>query len=190
MARPKKSEKPAINIEDFKYLSDLRIPCPQLVLGIKIPREAFRDDYPIRNYNFRNGRQWIKIAHIAGGQACHQHYFIGTLLNSKIEAIVQGGVKLSEKWYGSNIDSNNVDLGMINQYSKDLAHFIPEASCMRSWKSFEEGIYPMDVESIGKVASDKLPSNLDELIEFKSGMDRAIGAVGRWSLVILGKNST
>lgn len=183
-----KKAKSSLNIEDFKYLNNLLLPYPQLVLGIKIPQESFRSEYFPRVYNFKPGREWLKIAHQTGGLSCHQHYFVCTLLTPKSANVFDSYQKLADKWYGTNAGIGGISLEEAIAYQNDLKQLL-KVNCNVSWCMLEEGLYPIDAKYTSDLALDDLPKDFDELIDFKSGLERASGSINRWSLVVLGKNS-
>jgi len=53
-----------------------------------------------------------------------------------------------------------------------------------------EGVYPFDttVESLRLLTDYPIPDDLDELLVFKSDLDKVFGIVGRWQAYILGEN--
>ncbi len=175
----------ALDLEDFRYADELGLVLPQLVLGIEIPKRGFDED--ARMPQFKPGRTWTKLAHQTAGHACHQRYLICTGLSRKL-GIVQGTVELNQKWLDSQAGCFGVSLGTAVEYNADL-HRLFGAGCNLSHRDFEEGFYPIDVEFLPWLASDILPKDLDELIEWRNGFERIAGSIGRWKLVILGENS-
>lgn len=175
--------------EDFRYADALGLPLPQLVLGLHVAQNQFESDFAPRDHRFKAGRKWLKIAHQAAGLACHQHYWVGTLLTPKDEKVAAGFVELSRNWLGSSTGVGGVSLTELSTYAADLKRLFG-VTCDKSYRLFEEAHYPVDVECLPLLAADDLDlAKLDELIAWDSGMERAFGALGRWNLCILGRNS-
>jgi hypothetical protein len=187
MARIKKKRNTDLEIEDFKYLSDLNLALPQLVLGIEFPKASFGSEYQ-KTYKFKPNRQFHKIVHETRGMSRNQRYLIGTLLTPKPE-FLKSIENLADDWFETGTGAvKDVSLSSINSYSKELKMTL-KADCNSCWRSFEEAYYPIDAEYAHFLAVDLLPKNLDDLIDFDSGYERAIDSINRWKLVILGKNS-
>jgi hypothetical protein len=188
----KKSGKSRFNFGDFKYLDELGLTMPQLVLGIEIPGSCFDDEpgWSCHQYDLKSDRNWVKIAHQTAGLACHQHWMIGTFLKPKSVELLQNMQKLSDKWLDSNAGVFGLSLAEANEYDGDLKYLFG-VGCNRSWKDMEEAFYPIDCtpENIAAMTDEVLPNDLDELIEWGSGWERAIGCVNRWRLFVLGLNS-
>ena len=177
-----KSSSPLVKIEDFKP-SDQLLEFPALVLGI----EARFDEWA-RDFKFSSARRWLKISHQAAGMACNQYRLYCTVLcpnSARIEANMRN---LSEKWFASNLGCFGVSLNEIIQYRNDIRSFF-NADCNVSYRSLQEGLYPIDVKFAGQLTNDKLPEDLDDLIQWDSGWSRSIGSIGRFGLYILGNNS-
>jgi hypothetical protein len=96
--------------------------------------------------------------------------------------------RICEEWYDSDVGMGRLQLVDVLMYRDNVKTFL-SADCNLSYAGFAEGIYPIDVEYASQLALDKLPSDPDELIDWESGMERARGSIGRWSLVVLGKNA-
>lgn len=193
MAKKNKSEKPIygnkLNYSDFNYHDALRFNLPAIALGIKVPDYAFNDsEYGYKEYDFKRDRKWLKIAHQTSGLACNQQYIIATLLEPKSVDVFKNIIKLQDSWYGSNTGCFGLSLEEANDYNNQLKEFF-NAGCNFSWKDLQEGFYPVDTEYIKNIASDNLPSNLDDLINWRDGFERGIGCIGRWNLWILTENS-
>lgn len=184
-----KKNSPALTIEQFKYVDDLGLSLPQLVLGIKIPRQKFGGDYPATDYNFKLGRSWLKIAHQTAGIACKQHYIVGTVLKPKSVSVAMSLSALDSRWYGSNVGALGCSLDNLIVYRSQLRELF-NVDCNESHGDFEEGFAPIDVEFLPAMAADKLdPATLDDLIVWKSGWERSIGCLARWGLWVLCRNS-
>lgn len=184
----KTPESRRLSFASFNYPEDLGWTLPSLVLAIPVPDDAFRDDADYRGYRFKSGRTWHQLAHQTGGHACHQHYMHATLLTPLSADIQLRMNALSKQWYGTNAGVFGPTLNELGSYRADLARLFG-ADCNVSYPSFEEGIYPIDTEHGAKLAADALPKDLDDLIEWKDGFQRACGCIGRWKLYVISQNS-
>jgi hypothetical protein len=167
-----------LDIEQFKYLDQLGLPFPQLVLGIKVPQDAFNEEYGWREIRFKPGRRWVKIAHQTCGVFCRQHYYIGTILTPSER--LKTNLHLFHWPLPEGLDG-------LTKYRENLQVAL-QADCNDCYKNLEEAHYPIDVKFATKLAIDAPPCELDELIDWESGLERARGAMGRWNLVVLGNN--
>lgn len=174
----------------FGYLDyDYGLRLPQLVL-------ATRDI----NMNFSSAREWLAIEHQTAGHACHHHQIIATLLEPRDEQIVKNMEELCNKWLGSNAGIFGVTLNELFEYRTDLTRlFGKQVDCNTSHENFEEAIYPIDCssEALRVLAEDDLPYDLDELIDWgqayteekrKQLLNKFVGGLSRWELLILGEN--
>jgi len=173
-----------VKLENFKYADELGITLPQLVLGIEVNPMSDR----ARAYRFVKSRRWVWLAHQTAGLCCNQHYLYATLLTPKSAAVLQGMNALAQKWLDSNVGWAGVSLDTANEYRQDLDRLFG-ADCNSCHQDFEEAFYPADLEFLPKLAADQLPENLDDLIEWDSGLERAMGCVGRFRLLIVSNNS-
>lgn len=164
-----------IDREQFKYFNDLDLPL--LVLSTN------------HNYNFNNKKEWIKIAHQTAGIACHNHYFYGTIIEPKkyVKKVMKD---ISDYWYESNAGLFGSSLDEILIYRNQLNEKL-DVDCNNSYKSFEEGLYPIDctIENIQKLSRYNFTSDLDSLIKFDKKVDRFFGSINRFNLYIIGENS-
>jgi hypothetical protein len=166
--------------DEYKFLDlDLKLTLPQLVLAVYSPFDGLP---------FKDTRKWIKIVHQTAGIACHHPKFLGTIL-TPTKYMKRYMKWLSDKWYESNCGAFGATLDELAAYDYDLSDF--SLSCNRSYKYLEEGLYPIDIEddTLVRIAENKLPTKLDDLIDWKSDMDRFLGCIGRWNLFIVGENS-
>jgi hypothetical protein len=159
-----------INPKKCKYLQDVSS-LPLLVLATP------------HQYHFKKSRKWLKIAHQTAGHSCHQHYFMGSLLKPKAN-VKKSMEVISKHWLDSDI-SSPATLDKVLEYRKQIIELLG-VDCNNSYSDFEEAIYPIDCtpENLEKLASDKLPKNLDTLITWKK---RDI-PFAFWNLYILGEN--
>jgi len=156
---------------------------PQLVLGIQ-----FSGDF-CPAYTFKPGREFVIISHQCAGHACLHKNILGTVLTVKDVATMIQLQKLCNKWEGSCCGQFYTSLDDLINYREDLRSLL-NCDCNRSYQSFVEGWYPVDLtdQSLAALASDILPSDHDDLIEWEYESQQFCGIVGRWSLVILGQN--
>lgn len=178
--------KKCLNEDDFKLLP--RKELPQLVLGIKVPWQAFDDETMACHYDFTSDRTWVKINHQTAGLGCHHHYLHATLLQPKSELVTGGMALLSDKWLNSNTGIGGLGLDQLSEYQDDLKAIF-NADCNLSYADFEEGYYPIDLKYINQLTSEILPADLDNLIIWRNGFQRAAGSGKRFVLAILGQNS-
>lgn len=175
-------KKPKFNFDNYKYFNDNEL--PKLILGVKInPAYPYEEEY-----KFKEGKDWIKIAHQTAGHACHQYYFIATVLTPKIELIPK--IKdICDEYLDSDIGCFGVNIQELNSYV-DLLKNNLDVDCNWSYDNFEEGIYPIDysIENLKKLTDDIFPADLDRLIDWKEGLKKYIGCVHRWGIYILGNN--
>ncbi|MDI6722878.1 MAG: hypothetical protein QMD97_04935 [Candidatus Aenigmarchaeota archaeon] len=160
-----------IKHDECQYLYDF----PVLVLAVR------------ERYNFKEGRDWIYIAHQTAGNACHQHYMIGTILQPKPE-ILDKMRDINDYWLETNCGVCGVALDEIIEYRKQLNELLA-VDCNLCYEEFEEGIYPIDctAENIRKLTLDDIPDNPDDFI-VKEPSWKFI-PIGAWNLYILGDNS-
>jgi hypothetical protein len=172
-----------LKVEDFKYYDQLGLTLPQLILGIEVnPKSEYS-----RDYKFKPGRKWIKLAHQTAGHACNQRYLICTALQPKSVEVLQKMQQLANKWDGSQAGCWGNSLDSLNEYRQDIKNLFG-ADCNFCHNDFEEGIYPIDIDFLIGLTDEKVPENLDDLVEWESGWDRSLGCLGRWKLFVLGEN--
>jgi len=170
------------NSDNYKYFEDSEL--PKLILGIKInPKYSYQEEY-----KFKSDKDWIRIGHQSAGHACHQQYFIATILAPKSE--LTNKIKdICDEYIDSDIGCLGVNIHELNSYV-DLLKSNLDVDCNWSYTNFEEAIYPIDYskENLDKLTNDIFPDNLDDLIEWKEVRQQSIGCIHRWGIYILGKN--
>jgi hypothetical protein len=183
----KKPRRTSLILEEFTYLPPQSL--PRLVLGIHYTRADFRSDIGgPRDYRFHRPRVWERLGHETGGIGQNQHYWLATTLTPTLVA-AEGIRQLVRIYQGTSAGAFSAPpLHLLFRYRQDVKAFLG-ADVDFSHPLFEEGQLPVDVECAQRLTSDKLPPNLDDLIEWDSGMDRAAGSLNRWSLAILHQNS-
>lgn len=190
MARTKKTSRPAIKnlkIEDFQASYQPGLTFPRLMLAIELDGRALSEG-DMRDYDFRPGRQWLKIEHQTAGHRCNQRYLIATPLTPKNTEVMGGIFALSTKWFGSQAGCFENPLDLLIDYRADLRRLF-KADCNHVHSKLDEGLYPIDIEFLSALAADVLPKDLDELINFQTGWERACGFMGRWNLFVVATNS-
>jgi len=180
------TEKPIITIPEPEVAEEVW-ELPVLVLAI-IKRWPHR----IRSwdtYSFKPGRKWRLLDHQTAGVGCHHPWLFATRLTPKQKALV-GMYAVAQEWFGSNVGCLGPGLSEISRYNARLRRLFG-TDCQLSYVHFEEGLYPIDAsrENMKRMAQDKLPADLDDLIEWPSETARFGGAFCRWTIVILGPNS-
>jgi hypothetical protein len=180
-----------LNFQDFEPLAQTELPA--LVLGINVPIEHLRDPEDAVVYaglydlNFKPGRVWRKIAHETCGVACKPVYWIGTVLKPTtyaerhIRNLAQAVRGMNLGWKGSPT------LAALIAYQTLLTTLL-NVGCDKSYAAYCEGLYPIDAGCAKWLTFEELPTDLDELVEWNSGMQRARGAESRWSLAVFGPN--
>ena len=175
-------KKSKFNYDDYTYFNGSEL--PKLILGLKInPAYSYEEEY-----KFKSDKEWTKIAHQAAGHACHQHYFIATILTPKPELINK--IKdICDEYLDSDIGCFGVNIHELNSYV-DLLKSNLDVDCEWSYTAFEEALYPIDYkkETISKLTVDILPDDLNNLVEWEEGFQKSIGCVNRWGIYILGQN--
>jgi hypothetical protein len=157
------------------WSEDLKLPI--LVLTTNSPYGSFRDP-----------TAWRLIEHQAGGHACMQFQKDCMILPIK-DSAYRGIRELTDKWLDSCVGMmGGPALSTANEYSADLAKL--GLTCEFSYRSMMEAVYPFDttVESLRLLTDHSLPADLDDLLVFKSDLEKIFGIVGRWQAYILGQN--
>lgn len=168
-------------MEGYNFLDrDYDISLPVLVLAIEQ-----NPQYP-REYKFKPTRKWLPIQHQTAGYACHQRYLDGFILNPRNPERLK---LLNDVYLDSCINMWGLVLSQVNEYNKRIQELLG-VTCEFSFMDLEEGIYPIDAtqENIKLLAKDKLPKELDNLVDWSAKLDKSFGCIGRWKLFILGDN--
>ncbi len=194
-ARPvvtNRSAKPArpLSANDFTDFKDLGFDTPQLILGIRVPDTEFTEPETQRTYQFKEGRKWFRISHrgaVTGGRPRRYH---ATILQPR-NIVVRGGLGvLHHEWRGiAQGPYGGPTLLTANLYANRI-HQLFGVHCDESYRELADGHYPIDLASIGLMAASALPANrlpadVDDLLNWDGGFQRANGALGRWSLAVL-----
>jgi hypothetical protein len=172
---------------------------PALVLGVRfapIQTEWRRSDdgssdqycttWKWNHYRFAPGREFVPISHQTAGHACQHHH----LWVSELSPTVEGHSLINDvcRWDGSCTGMWGVSFDELVEYRATLRRY--GVDCNKAYDDFEEAIYPIDcsTEALKLLASDALPEDLDDLIEWDSELSKLSGCMGRWGLYVLGDN--
>jgi hypothetical protein len=175
--------------EEVRYISDQDF---HLVLyvaadlpGDTHPSGPFRDAP-----RFKNPSQWKFLFHQTAGYACHHRYLHAKFLRPK-PAINKLGKALLAK-YNDSLLTQPVSLSTAVEYNSLLETFGVNAD--RSYTRLEEGFYPIDIECLPKVTTEKFSKDLrKELIKSlpKYKKRSVMDVLANWvdfELAILGPN--
>jgi hypothetical protein len=111
--------------------------------------------------NFKDPKKWFNIMHQTAGYACHHYYIYARFLEPKKE--IQPLLFELLKKYNDSCISRNPSLSVAIEYQKLLKKYKLDANYDYSF--LEEGFYPIDIDCIDKVTSEKLPKDLQTLIK-------------------------
>lgn len=153
---------------------------------IKLPLLVLTTGSPYGD--FRDPDAWRNIEHQGGGYACTKFQKDCIILPIK-DTAYRGIRELTDKWLDSCVGLfGGPTLSVANDYSSDLKNL--GLSCELSYHDMMEGVYPFDttVESLRLLTDHPLPDDLDDLLVFKSDLEKAFGIIGRWRAYILGEN--
>lgn len=178
-SRPRKSARPGpLTVEDFRYADQQGLALAALVLAVRVPDQAFERPELQEALRFKPGRAWRRIAHNCGTQTRWLHT---TTLTPRLPA---SALAVVNDWAAKAPGSGAINLLHVLDYREALwAHL--RAECNESFTDLGRHYLPIDVSFVRQVAADDLPKDLDDLIEWDSGLQRAARAHNRWSLAIL-----
>lgn len=154
--------------------------------GIKLPILVLTTSSPYGS--FRDPDAWCSILHEAGGHACIQFQKDCIILPIK-DSAYRGIRELTDKWLDSCVGVfGGPTLSAANQYSGDLQQI--GLACEVSYNRMMEAVYPFDttVSALRSLTDYDLPDDLDDLLVFKSDLEKMFGILGRWQAYILGEN--
>lgn len=150
---------------------------PMLVLT---PRSSYGEP--------KDADAWHIVEHQGGGHACAQFRQECIILPIK-DNVFASVVDLTDKWIDSCVGLfGGPTLSAANQYSEDLK--VLGLKCETSYMRMMEAVYPFDttVEALRTLTDYPLPDDLDDLLLFKSDMEKMLGIIDRWQAYILGEN--
>lgn len=184
----KRGKPETLSLESFRTPAELGLTLPSLILGMEIDPRSFGSDYPPKRPPFYPDRTWVALSHETSGAARRPRYLLATVL-TPTPAAALGMARLSEARTGSAIGVGGVSLVDVIAYRDDVRRLLG-AEVERCYGALTEGYYPLDAEYAAKLTTDELPAQLDDLVDWKDGVERACGCIGRWRLVILGRNES
>jgi len=136
-------------------------------------------------------RPMTSVYHQCGGISCNHMTMLALPLTPRPRMLA--AMQLIEKhWFDSCMGVFRTTLDEIMIYRSQLKTLVhPDADCNDTYSDLQEAVYPIDVDMrvIRELCEDDLPDNLDDLIQFDSDLQRALGMVGRWKCYILTENS-
>lgn len=139
---------------DIRYISDQSF---HLVLYAPADHPQTHPSEPIiPQPKFKAPSKWKLIFHQTAGFACNHRYLHARFLQPR-PSLAKLGKVLLEK-YNDSLISQPVELSTANEYNNLLASFGLTAN--RSYTNLEEGFYPIDIECLPKVTSEKFSKNL------------------------------
>jgi hypothetical protein len=131
------------------------------------------------------GREWFRYVHQCGGVACHQLVFAAaTELTPKSDAMLKGMRRISDEYHASNL-FRPVSVDDLVHYRSVVREHL-QVDCNRDYETFDEAIYPIDLDHIRDLTSDSIPENLNDLGRWKYQRVTPALPFGLW---ILGPNS-
>jgi hypothetical protein len=178
-ARPARAaQESAYRSQDFLSASDLGLTLPALVLAIRVePKLAGQ---PVYRFRPQPARTWLKLAVPMGGKTAR---YLATVIQPTTAAAYEIAT-LARRWPTVTArPQGGPSLAAVNDYSEYLRDHL-RCSCETCYGALATGHYPIDVDCLRLLTDEWLPQP-DELVEWRSGYQRAAGAASRWSLVII-----
>jgi thiol-disulfide isomerase/thioredoxin len=127
-----------------------------------------QDDPHNEFYTFRGGKpnfvtpnQWYNIMHQTAGYACHHYYIYAKFLKPRKE--MEPLLFQLLKKYNDSCIARNPNLETAKEYQNILKKYGLDANY--DYTYLEEGFYPIDIDYIEKVTSERLPKDLQKLIK-------------------------
>jgi hypothetical protein len=142
---------------EVRYIRDEH----QFHLVLYVPCDFDRDSLvggssPTPAPRFKSPSSWKLLFHQTAGYACHHRYLYAQFLSPK-PAIKKLGKTLLNK-YNDSLIAQPVSLTTANEYNALLSEFGLTANW--SYTRLEEGFYPIDIECINKVSTQKFSKDL------------------------------
>ncbi len=151
------------------------------VLVLAILRDWIRDDELV----LLPGRDWFRYEHQCGGVACHRLAFAAAIeLKPRSPEILEGMWRVSDEYHGTEL-YRPVTVDDLVRYRYVLRRHL-KADCNRDYETFEEAVYPVDLDHIQELTADPVPEDLNELVRWKHERCTPVPRFGLW---ILGPNS-
>lgn len=187
----------------FQYPDELGFELPMLILAVRAQPSDGVVGYPLRDpWRARLGMERLMpLRHQTAGHGCHHHDLWALPLQPRSETAV-AMFRLDKQWYGSNAGVFGVSLDELLLYREQLNGWLG-VDCNRSYRDFEEAIYPIDPSADGlrTLTVSDLPDDLDDLVEWtrpedpphdrerRAALRRLLGFVHRWTVYVLAENS-
>jgi len=138
---------------EVRYISDQ---CFHLVLYTNAHPSDQRPWGPSATPRFKTPSAWKSLFHQTAGYACHHKYLHARFLLPSPK-IIKLGRELLRKYNGSLV-SQPVSLKDANEYNSLLGKY--DLNANRSYVNLEEGFYPIDIECLPKVTTEKFSKDL------------------------------
>jgi hypothetical protein len=149
--------------EKFYYLNDEK---PYLVLYTNAnpyPLQDEHNEYYLRTDSrpkFKEEKKWHNIMHQTAGYACHHYYIYARFLTPRKEILPLLDELLED--YNDSCINRMPDLKTATKYEKLLKKYGLSANF--DYKFLEEGFYPIDIDFLDKVTTEKFPKDLQNLV--------------------------
>lgn len=136
---------------------------------------------------FVNPENWVSLMHQTAGYACHS-YYIHAMFLAPTKKIREGLYQDILEKYNDSCIGRIARLKTAVEYEKLLNKY--DLSANESYEYLEEGFYPIDIDCIKKVTKDKIPNNLQELIQKPKKKEKLWSFLNyvHFGLAILGPN--
>lgn len=169
---------PQSNEQTF-YYADLIEP----VLALWTPADINNVGLP-KDPNWKKPKDWVKFYQQTAGYACMHMPVWARFLKPNPE--IAGLMKtLADDWFECCIYPN-ASLETVNKYEKLLKKY--GLTCNRSHPELQEGFYPIDIECLAMVTSERFPKDLKSLVSSNKN-DRWASVWGpRYGLAIMTEN--
>lgn len=130
--------------------------------------------------------KWVKLFHQTGGHACTHHQMYARFLKPKKE--IEPLFDLLMELYNDSCLYSPPSLEVATGYETLLKEF--GLSANSSYSELEEGFYPLDIDCLSKVTSEKFPKDLNKLVKAPEKGEKKFSFLN-WrffNLAILGPN--
>ncbi len=151
------------------------------VLVLAISKDWIRDDELV----LLSGRDWFCYEHQCGGVACHHLALAAAVeLKPRSPEILEGMWRISDEYHGTNL-YRPVTVDDLVRYRYLLRKHL-QVDCNRDYETYEEAVYPVDLDYLPNLTADPIPADLNELVRWKYERFTLVPRFGLW---ILGPNS-
>ncbi len=139
---------------EVRYISEQTF---HLVLYVSTDPSRSTPEIPaFRPPRFKTPSKWNLLFHQTAGFACHHRYMYACFLPPRPAIRKLGSLLLSR--YNGSLLAQPVTLDTANEYNDLLRSY--GLTSNHSFTELEEGFYPIDIECLGKVTSEKFPRDL------------------------------